>query len=72
MFVPLSELVFVPIDTISQISFFGKQAKVHFKDSVRSEILDGEDAKRLFCFIMSTLPEQFRSSTVDQASRQGH
>jgi hypothetical protein len=72
MFVPLSELVFVPIHTIDRISFFGKEAKVYFKDSIKSEILDGEDAKRLFYFVMSTLPEQFRSSTVDQAARQGH
>jgi hypothetical protein len=71
MFVPLSELVFVPIHRIDRIAFFGKQAKVHFKD-LGTEIIDGEDAKRLFQFVMSTMPEQLRSDTVDQAARQGH
>ena len=52
MFVPLSELIFVPLDTIARISFFGQQARVEFKpyeaDGTHVEILDGEDAQRLF------------------------
>jgi hypothetical protein len=76
MFVPLSELVFVPLDTIIRISFFGQQARVEFKpyeaNGTHVEILDGEDAQRLFQFVMNSLPEQFRSSSISQASRHGH
>lgn len=77
MFVPLSELVFVPLDTILRISFFGQEARVHFKPingSTTGEvvILDGEDSKRLFEFVMNSLPEQFRSSNTYQAARHGH
>lgn len=76
MFVPLSELVFVPLDTIAKISFFGQQARVEFKpnmsNSAHVSIIDEEDAQRLFQFVMNSLPEQFRSSSISQASRHGH
>jgi len=75
MFIPLSELVFIPVDSVSRISFFGGDARVELKPSAtRGDeviVVKDEDARRLFSFIMAQMPPSYYHATMEEAARSG-
>jgi hypothetical protein len=75
MFIPLSELVFVPVDSVSRISFFGGDARVELKpNSSRGDevvVVKDEDARRLFSFIMAQMPSSHYYATMEEAAKSG-
>ena len=75
MFIPISELVFITMDSVSKISFFGGDARVELKPTAtRSEeliVVKDEDARRLFSFIMSQMPPSHYHETMEEAAKSG-
>lgn len=75
MFIPLSELVFVPVDSVSRISFFGGDARVELKPNAsRGDeviVVKDEDARRLFSFIMAQMPASHYHATMEEAAKSG-
>ena len=73
MFIPISELVFIPVDTVSKISFFGGDARVELKPTAtRADeiiVVKDEDARRLFSFIMAQMSPSHYYATMEQAAK---
>jgi hypothetical protein len=51
MLIPISEQVFVPLDRVERISFFGDYAVVKYRDDRQVDKLDPPDAARLREFL---------------------